>query len=159
LVFIEGEKMRNGCTFAGLTFVLALALSVTSAAQTSSTNPKQQASPDQSQTGSAGVRHRDRVGDRLEWLGQQLNLTEDQKEKLKPILADEFKQMRAVGEDTSLSQDQKRDKMKQIHEAARPQVHAILTPEQQQKFARMKEEAKERRGENKDKGQNDSQPQ
>jgi Spy/CpxP family protein refolding chaperone len=150
--------MRNGCTFAGLTFALALALSLTTAAQTSSTKPKQQASPDRSQTVSASVMHRDRVGERLEWLGQQLNLTEDQKEKLKH-LADEFKQMRAVGEDTSLTQDQKRDKMKQFHEAARPQVHAILTPEQQQKFARMKEEAKERRGENKDKGQSDSQPQ
>jgi protein CpxP len=159
LLVIEGEEMRNGCTFAGLTFSLALALSLTTAAQTSSTKPKQQASPDQSQTGSAGAMHRDRVGERLEWLGQQLNLTEDQEEKLKPILADEFKQMRAVGEDTSLTQDQKRDKMKQIHEAARPQVQAILTPEQQQKFARMKEEAKERRGENKDKGQSDSQPQ
>jgi Spy/CpxP family protein refolding chaperone len=78
--------------------------------------------------------------------------------KIEAILADEFKQMRTVG-DTSLTQNQKRDKMKQIHEAARPQVHAILTPEQQQKFARMKEEAKERRGENQDKGQSDSQSQ
>ena len=77
---------------------------------------------------------------------------------MKPILADEFKQMRAVGEDTSLTQDQKREKMKQIHEASRPQVQAILTPEQQQKFAQMKEEAKERRGEKKDKGQSDYQP-
>ena len=48
--------------------------------------------------------------------------------------------------------------MKQIHEASRPQVQAILTPEQRQKFAQMKEEAKERRGEKKDKGQSDYQP-
>jgi hypothetical protein len=58
--------------------------------------------------------------------------------------------MRAVGEDTSLTQDQERDNMKQIHEAARPQVHAILTPAQQQKFTGMKDQAKERRGENKE---------
>jgi Spy/CpxP family protein refolding chaperone len=43
-------------------------------------------------------------------------------------------------------------------EASRPQVQAILTPKQQQKFAQMKEEAKERRGEMKDKGHSDSQP-
>ena len=119
---------------------------------------KQQASPDQNQTGSAGNRHRDRVGERLEWLSQHLNLTEDQKKQLKPILAGEFKQMKAVGEDASLTQDQKREKMKQIHEASRPQVQAILTPDQQQKFAQMKEEAKERLGEKKDKGQSDYQP-
>jgi protein CpxP len=147
--------MRNVYTFAGL-FALALAFSLTTAAQTSSPESKQQASPDQSQKiDSAGNMHRDRVGERLEWLGQQLNLTQDQKKQLKPILAGEFKQMRAVGEDASLTQDQKREKMKQIHEASRPQVQVILTPEQQQKFAQMKEEAKDRRGEKKDKGQND----
>ena len=152
---IEGEEMRNVYTFAGLTFALALAFSLTTAAQTSSPESKQQASPNQSQTESAKNMHRDRVGERLKWLSQQLNLTQDQKKQLKPILAGEFKQMRAVGEDSSLTQDQKREKMKQIHEASRPQVQAILTPEQQQKFAQMKEEAKDRRGEKKDKGQND----
>ncbi len=150
--------MRKAYTFAGLTFALALAFSLTTAAQTPSTESKQQASPHQSQTDSAGNKHRDRVSERLEWLSQHLNLTEGQKKRLKPILAGEFKQMRAVGEDASLTQNQKREKMKQIHEASRPQVQVILTPEQQQKFAQMKEEAKERRGDKKDKGQSDHQP-
>ena len=122
--------MRRVHTFAGLTFALALVFSVTTAAQTSSTESKQQASPDQSQTDSAGNMHRDRVGERLKWLSQQLNLTEDQKKQLRPILADEFRQMRAVGEDTSLTQGHKREKMKQIHEASRPQIQTILTFEQ-----------------------------
>src|ERR1700738_573687 len=155
---MEGAEMRKAYTFARLTLPLALAFSLTTAAQTSSTEPKQQASPDQSQTDSAGNKHRDRVGERLEWLSQHLNLTEDQKKQLKPILAGAVKQKRAVGVDASLTQDQKREKMKQIHEASRPQVQAILMPEQQQKFAQMKEEAKERRGEKKDKGQSDYQP-
>ena len=150
--------MRNVYAFAGFTFALALAFSLTTAAQTSNTDSKQQASPNQRQANSPGNVHRDRVDERLKWLSQQLNLTEDQKKQLKPILAGEFKQMRAVGEDVSLTQDQKREKMKQIHEASRPQVQAILTPEQQQKFAQMKEEAKERSGEKKDKGESDHQP-
>ncbi len=91
--------MRKVYTFAGLTFALALAFSLTTAAQTSRTESEQQASPDQNQTGSAGNRHRDRVGERLEWLSQHLNLTEDQKKQLKTILTGELKQMRAVGED------------------------------------------------------------
>jgi protein CpxP len=155
---MEGEEMRNVDTFAGLTFALALAFSLTTAAQTSSTESKQQASPDQNRAGSAGNRHRDRVGERMKWLSQHLNLAEDQKKQLKPILAGELKQMRAVGEDASLTQYQKREKMEQIHEASRPQVQAILTPEQREKFAEMKEEAKERRGDTKDKGRCDYQP-
>jgi periplasmic protein CpxP/Spy len=155
---IEGEEMRNLHRFAGLTFALALAFSLITAAQTPSKESKQQAPPDQSHKGFDGNVHRDRVGERLEWLSQHLNLTENQKKQLKPVLMDEFKQMRAVGEDASLTQDQKRERMKQIHEASRPQVQGILTPEQQQKFAQMKEEVKERRGEKKDKGQSDSQP-
>jgi protein CpxP len=144
--------------FAGLTFALALAFILTTAEQTSSTESKQQASPDQNRAGSAGNRHRDRVGERLKWLSQHLNLTEDQKKQLKPILAGEFKQMRAVGEDASLTQYQKREKMEQIHEASRPQVQAILTPDQRQKFAQTKEEAKERHGDTRGKGQSDYQP-
>jgi Spy/CpxP family protein refolding chaperone len=129
-----------------LTFALALALSLTTAAQTSSTESKQEASPNQRQTDSAGNLHRDRVGERLEWLSQQLNLTEDQKKQLKPVLAGEFKQMRAVGEDVSLTQDQKREKMKQIHEASRPQVQAILTPEQQQNEGRSQRATRRQEG-------------
>src|SRR6202051_5057792 len=109
---MEGEGMRKVYTFAGLTFALALVLSLTTAAQTSSTESEQQASPDQNQTGSAGNRHRDRVGERLEWLSQHLNLTEDQKKQLKPILAREFKQMRAVGEDPALIQNEKTETLK-----------------------------------------------
>jgi len=160
LVLLSLRRRNAKCLpFAGFTFALALAFSLTTAAQTSSTESKQQASPDPSQTDSAGNVHRDRVDERLKWLSQHLNLTEDQKKQLRSILAGEFKQMRAVGEDASLTQDQKRERMKHIHEASRPQVQAILTPEQQQKFAQMKEEAKERRGEKKDKGQSDHQPQ
>jgi hypothetical protein len=44
-------------------------------------------------------------------------LEDDQKEKLKPILQDQHKQMKAVRDDTSLTQDQKHEKMKQIHES------------------------------------------
>jgi Spy/CpxP family protein refolding chaperone len=74
--------MRKVYTFAGLTFALALAFSLTTAAQTSSTETKQQALPDRNQAGSTGNRHRDRVGERLEWLSQHLNLTEDQKKQI-----------------------------------------------------------------------------
>ena len=93
---LKEKKCEIAVTFAGLTFALALAFSLTTAAQTSSTESKQPASPDQRQADSAGNMHRDRVGERLKWLSQQLNLTEDQKE-LKPILAGEFKHNESGG--------------------------------------------------------------
>ncbi len=91
------------------------------------------------------MRHAD-PAKRLEWMSKKLNLTEDQKTKLQPIFNDEFQQMKAVREDTSLTRDQKRDKMKQIHETFHPQVMAVLTPDQQQKLEQMRANREARRG-------------
>ncbi len=86
--------------------------------------------------------HHGQHASRLEWLSKELNLTDDEKAKLKPILEDESKQMHAAHADTSLTQDQKRDKMKQIHETTNSQIDDILTSEQQKKFAELKEKHK-----------------
>ncbi len=85
---------------------------------------------------------------RLEWMSKKLNLTDEQKTKLQPIFQDEFQQMKAVREDTSLSREQKRDKMKQIHETFHPQVMAVLTPDQQQKLEQMRANRAARGGQN-----------
>ena len=117
--------------FATIAFTVALAESSSSGMQQDTT------------AGQAA--RQERRHDRLEWLSQQLNLTDEQKQKLKPILRDEAKQMRAVHEDSSLTPDQKRDKVRQIHKTFRPQVQAVLTPEQQEKFKNLREEAREKR--------------
>jgi protein CpxP len=89
--------------------------------------------------------HHGQHASHLEWLSKELNLTDEQKEKVKPILDEQTKQMRATQADTSLSQEQKRDKMKQIHQTTHSQINEILTPEQQRKFAELKEQQKEHR--------------
>lgn len=89
--------------------------------------------------------HHATVESRLEEMSKQLNLTDDQKAKLKPILQDEGQQMKAVHEDTSLTHEQKKAKMKDIREAHRPQIDQILTPDQQKKWEEMKQKAKEQR--------------
>jgi Spy/CpxP family protein refolding chaperone len=81
---------------------------------------------------------------RLEEMSKQLNLTDDQKAKLKPILQDEAQQLQAVHNDASLSQDQKKAKAKEIHAAFKPQVNNVLTPDQQKQWKEMKKKAKER---------------
>jgi len=77
-------------------------------------------------------------------LTEKLNLTDDQKAKLKPILQDQMQQMKTVREDSSLSQEQKRAKMKSIHESLHDQINTVLTPEQQAKFKQMRQEQMEK---------------
>ncbi len=116
-------------------------------AQENTTTPP--ATNDQTTTQSMGRHGHMRKADpakRLEWMSKKLNLTDEQKTKLQPIFQDEFQQMKAVREDTSLSREQKRDKMKQIHETFHPQVMAVLTPDQQQKLEQMRANRQARRG-------------
>lgn len=123
-------------------FLMAIVCSVALAQYSQATNTEGQNS-----TSNDAAAHKAQMQKHLEWLGQQLNLTDDQKEKLKPILQDQHKQMKAVRDDTSLTQDQKHEKMKQIHESTHTQIQAILTPEQQEKFKQLKEEGMEQRKE------------
>jgi protein CpxP len=133
--------MWRGMKFGTLGFAVLvfLASSVTTRAQDAAT----QESKAQAQT-EAGPHHGQRAG-HLEWLSKELNLTDEQKAQVKPILDEQSKQMRATQEDTSLTQDQKREKMKQIHQTTHSQINGVLTPEQQKKFAEMKEEHKGQR--------------
>ena len=80
-----------------------------------------------------------KVQAKLQKLSNELNLTDDQKAQLKPVLQGEVQQLRSVHNDASLSDEQKGAKMKEIHEGAKSQINSILTPEQQQKLAAMKE--------------------
>jgi len=88
----------------------------------------------------AGMHHEESADQHLQMLSEKLNLTDDQKAKIKPILQDQMRQMKVVHEDTSLSEEQKRAKMKSVHESLHDQINAVLTPEQQTKFKQMRQE-------------------
>jgi len=75
---------------------------------------------------------------RLQQLSQQLNLTDDQKEKLKPILREEGEKLQAVRDDSALTQQQKVAKAKEIHGQYAPKIGSILTPEQKAKWKQMR---------------------
>ena len=76
----------------------------------------------------------------LKMLSEKLNLTDDQKTKIKPIMENKLQKMKTFREDSSLSEDQKHAKMKSIHQALHEQINAVLTPEQQTKFKEMQHE-------------------
>jgi protein CpxP len=60
----------------------------------------------------------------------ELNLTDDQKGKLKDIFADAKAKRESIGKDTSLTDDQKKEKMKELKTDTRSKVNEVLTPEQ-----------------------------
>ena len=78
-----------------------------------------------------------RGGDHLKMMTEQLGLTDDQVAKIKPIVEDEGKAMKALRDDTSIAQEDKRGKMREIRQAHASQIRTLLTPEQQAKFDSM----------------------
>lgn len=77
-------------------------------------------------------------GDRVKMMSEELGLSEAQIAQIKPIMADEAKALKALQDDTSLAQDAKRGKMREIRQAHSAKIRAVLTPEQQAKFDAMR---------------------
>ena len=94
--------------------------------------------------GQMGPRGRGMQGQQLEMLTQKLNLTADQQTKVKAIDEDTGKQMMAVRNDTSLSQDDRRTKMMGIRKDSQDKIRAILTDDQKTKYDAMQAEMRER---------------
>jgi Spy/CpxP family protein refolding chaperone len=64
----------------------------------------------------------------------QLNLTAEQKPKVQAIMDAQRDKMSAVRQDTSLAPEDRRTKMKAIHDDVVTQMKAVLTPEQFDKW-------------------------
>ncbi len=144
--------MRKPYQLAGLaSFFLAVAISLTLAQTSTTTTPPPQA-PAQSQGGSTGNASQDRAQAQGED-ENPLNLTDEQRQKLRPIIADETRQMDAARNDSSLTQEQKVTKINQIRDEASPKIKAILL----QKLADMQQKARQQQPDHKSAPPNDSQ--
>src|SRR6266566_8456628 len=73
---------------------------------------------------------------------ESLNLTDDQKAKVKDIFAEVKAKHQAVSSDTTLSDDQKKAKLKELHTATIAKLNEVLTPEQQTELKSKMEAAK-----------------
>jgi Spy/CpxP family protein refolding chaperone len=82
--------------------------------------------------------------ERMKKLSAELNLTDEQKEKVRPVIEDEMKQLKDIRQDSSLSRDQKIAKAREVHADAMGKIRPILTDDQQKKLDEMVEQAKER---------------
>jgi periplasmic protein CpxP/Spy len=77
-------------------------------------------------------------------LSKRLNLTDDQKNQIKPILADRQQQMRNLMQDSSLQPNDRHEKMRSIMEDTSNKVKAVLNDDQKAKFDQMQQQMRER---------------
>lgn len=76
----------------------------------------------------------------------RLNLTEDQRAKLQPIMQQQREQVQAIRSDSSLSQQQKQEKIRALRQSTMSQMQGILTPEQQQQMQQWQQNRRGRHG-------------
>ena len=122
------EKMLGGLVSLGLAAALALPVAL---ANPQAANAPQTAGKEMAMHGGG-----------LEAAVQSLNLTDDQKAKVKDIFADAKTKKQAVSSDTSLSEEQKKGKMKELHSGVMAKLNEVLTPEQQTELKSKMEAAK-----------------
>lgn len=93
----------------------------------SSTLQAQDAPKDKPAAPTPGAR---RPGLSLDGLAKQLDLSDEQRVKIKPILEDLQKQVSELRQDTSIAPEDRPAKMKEIREGVSAKLKEILTPEQ-----------------------------
>jgi len=81
---------------------------------------------------------------RLEMMQKQLNLTTEQTAQIKGIFDESKGKMEELRANTAIAQEDKRPKMMEIHQHEMEKIKAVLTPDQQTKFAAMQEKMRER---------------
>lgn len=72
-----------------------------------------------------------------------LKLTDEQKAQIKAIRVDAKASLQSAQKDSSLSDTEKKQKLKQIRKDTRRQVWAVMTPEQQKQWAAEQRERRE----------------
>jgi len=94
-------------------------------------------SPQPPQPGPGGDRGRGPnvgPGQMLEHMKTTLGLSDDQAQKVATVFESQRPAMQTLRDDTSLSRDQRREKMREIHKDIQSQLAGILTPDQMAKW-------------------------
>ena len=139
-----------------LTSVLFLPLAVQAQQQGQNSDQSQSSQPQSpSQPGQAGSgqrRGRMAGGQHMGMIAQKLNLTDAQKQQFQQINRDMRKQGMAIRQDSSLTEDQKKEKFLALRKQAHQQMFGVLTPEQKEQLKQMREQHKKEQGTDKPAG-------
>ena len=88
---------------------------------------------------------RQHPGERLQHLAKELDLTADQRQKLRPIFREQMQRLRELHDDKDLTPRERMAKLKEYREELIGQLKDILTPEQLEKFKQLRSEGPRRR--------------
>ena len=92
-------------------------------------------------------------------LGRKLNLTDDQKNQILPILTERQQTMRSIHQDSSLSAEDRKAKMHSAWEDSDAKIKAVLNDQQKQKYEEMQQARRERMNHHREQGPTSAQPQ
>jgi len=87
----------------------------------------------------AGGHHWGHGEGQLAFLTKELSLTPDQQEKIKPVVETFHTAIQGIHQDSTLARPDKMAKVKAARETEVSQINAILTPDQQTKYAALQE--------------------
>ena len=110
---------------------------VSPAAVAQNSGNSEQSAPEGPPPGGKGQHGRFDPSKRAEMMAKHLNLNADQQAKVTDILKSEQSQMETLHSDSSLSQQDRRAKMMDIHKTSNDQIRAVLNPDQQKKWDEM----------------------
>lgn len=79
---------------------------------------------------------------------RDLKLTDEQKSQIHSIQQTRREQLRALREDTSLTREQRAERIREINRTANQQIRSNLTPQQQRRFQRRVHDRRQDRREN-----------
>jgi len=143
--------MVRNCLLAFTLAAVVCAVMPSAIAQDSGSTDQQAAPPEHGRGG-----HFD-PEKRTEILTKQLKLTSDQQPKVLSILKSVQSQMQTLRSDSSLSQDDRRSKMMDIHKTSNDQIRELLDSNQQKKWDAMQSQHGQWQGHHQD-GQAPSAP-
>lgn len=83
------------------------------------------------------------IDQRIEQLDKALTLTADQKAKLKTYFEGERKKMQDMRADTSLTREQRQEKMKAVREDLQKEMKSVLTADQFTKWEKERDKMRE----------------
>ncbi len=138
----QTEQMKT--TQLSLVAVLTLGTLVAFAPMTQAQDKKDE-KKEQTPEAPPGVRKGPGFQDRLQQMSEALKLTDEQKEKLKPIFKEEGEKLKAIFEDQNTPREEKQGKVREIREAIAAKIKPILTAEQQTKWEEIRAEAQKKR--------------
>src|SRR5437868_3101604 len=98
------------------------------------------------------------VDRRLQHITKALNLSSDQQAKVRTILEAQENQFASLRQDSSLSPQDRRSKMIELHHASMSQIREVLNPDQQKKFDEMTQKREQRMNERMGQGEGQASP-